>query len=136
MVLHKLVLIKNATAPKALEMNVRDAVSYGPFLIVNGKASYTRGNGGMGYAARTAIGQRSDGIVLLLVVDSNETRTKGASIVDLTEIMQNYGAINASALDGGTSSVMVENGKLISDPIDSTFTHKTRPIPTAFIVTK
>lgn len=131
---NKLVLLKNTTAEDAIEKGVRDAVSWGPFLIVNGKSAYSRGNGGMGYAARTAIGQREDGIVLFLVVDSNETRSKGASMVDLTEIMERYGAINAANLDGGTSSVMVENGILINDPIDSTFTHKTRPIATAFIV--
>ena len=56
----------------------------------------------------------------------------GADMDDLIRIMQRYGAYNASALDGGTSSVMVENYKVINDPIDSTGAHKTRPIATAF----
>ncbi len=133
---NKLVLLKNTTAKKALEMGVRDAVSWGPFLIVNGVSAYTKGNGGWGYAARTAIGQRADGIVLFLVVDSNANRTKGANMVDLTRIMENYGAINATNLDGGTSSVMVENGELINNPIDSTLSRQTRPIATSFIVTE
>ena len=147
---NKLVLIKNATAYKAKQMNVRDGVSWGPFLIVNGKKSFIKGNGGWGYAARTAIGQRSDGIILLLVVNSNSTRTKGASMVDLTEIMSNYGAVNAANLDGGTSTVMIlpkkealkyksdctDNYCYINDPIDSALRHKTRGIPTAIIVTK
>ncbi len=133
---NKLLLLKNTSADEALKMGIRDAVSWGPFLIVNGKAAFTKGNGGWGYAARTAIGQREDGIVLLLVVDSNASRSKGASMVDMTNIMKNYGAINAANLDGGTSSVMVENGKLINDPIDSTLAHQTRPIATSFIVTK
>ena len=147
---NKLVLIKNATAAKAKSMNVRDGVSWGPFLIVNGKKSFMKGNGGWGYAARTAIGQRSDGIILLLVVNSNSTRTKGADMVDLTEIMSNYGAINAANLDGGTSSVMVlpkneaikyrsdcnDNYCYINDPVDSALKHKTRGIPTTIIVTK
>ena len=132
----KLVLLKNTTASQALEMGVRDAVSWGPFLIVNGVSAYTSGNGGFGYAARTAIGQRADGIVLLLVVDSNANRSKGANMVDLTRIMENYGAMNAANLDGGTSSVMAINGELINDPIDSTLAHQTRPISTAFIVTE
>lgn len=133
---NKLVLLKNVTANEALAKGVRDAVSWGPFLIVNGKAAYTKGNGGWGYAARTAIGQRADGIVLLLVVDSNYNRTKGADMVDMTEIMQQYGAINASNLDGGTSSVMVVNGELISHPIDSALQNETRPIATSFVVTE
>lgn len=129
-----LVLLKKKNAKKALDLGVRDCVTMGPFLIVNGEAAFTKGNGGWGYAARTAIGQRADGIVLFLVVDSNETRSKGASMVDLTEIMQQYGAVNAANLDGGTSAVMVENGKLISDPIDSLLRHRTRPIADAFLV--
>lgn len=128
-----LVLYKNKSANEAKKLGIRDCVTAKPFLIVNGKAAITKGNGGWGYAARTAIGQREDGIVLLLVVDSNETRTKGASMKDLTDIMLRYGAINASALDGGTSSVMVENSKLISDPIDGSFNHRTRPIATSIL---
>ena len=148
-----LVLLKNTTAQQALDMGVRDAISWGPFLIVNGKPSFIRGNGGWGYAARSAIGQRADGIVLLLVIDSNATRTKGADMVDLAEIMQNYGAINAANLDGGTSSVMVmpkaiaqseynapckdyrnETYCAINDPIDGDLKHQTRPIADAWVV--
>lgn len=129
-----LVLRKYTDAYKLVEEGVRDAVTMGPFLIVNGKSSFMKGNGGWGYAARTAIGQRADGIVLFLVVDSNTTRTKGASMIDLAQIMERYGAVNAINLDGGTSSVMVEHGKLINDPIDSTGAHKTRGIPTIFMV--
>ena len=146
---NKLVLIKGATAQKALNMNVRDGVSWGPFLIVNGKKSFIKGNGGWGYAARTAIGQREDGIILLLVVDSNSTRTKGADMVDLTEIMSNYGAVNAANLDGGTSSVFVLPKKkslkyidscagdycYINDPVNANLVHKTRGIATSIVVT-
>ena len=131
---NQLVLLRNADGNEALDAGIRDAVTMGPFLIVNGKMANIKGNGGWGYAARTAIGQRADGIVLMLVVDSNEFRTKGASIKDLAEIMERYGAVNAANLDGGTSSAMVENGKLINDPIDSALRHKTRGIPTMFKV--
>ena len=133
---NKLLLLRNINANEALNMGIRDAVTMGPFLIVNGKTADIKGNGGWGYAARTAIGQRSDGIVLFLVVDSNEFRTKGASMKDLAEIMENYGAINVANLDGGTSSAIVENGELLNDPIDSALRHKTRGIPTIFKVVK
>lgn len=131
---NKLVLLRDADANDAIDMGIRDAVTMGPFLIVNGKMADIKGNGGWGYAARTAIGQRKDGIVLMLVVDSNEFRTKGASIKDLAEIMARYGAINAANLDGGTSSAMVVEGELINDPINSALEHKTRGIPTIFKV--
>ena len=55
---------------------------------------------------------------------------------DLIEVMQNYGAYNAANLDGGTSSVMVVDGKIINDPVDSSGAHKTRYISTGFILTK
>lgn len=143
-----LYLLKNTTAQQAIDMGIIDAVSWGPFLIVNGEASFIKGNGGWGYAARTAIGQREDGIVLFLVVDSNASRTNGADMVDLTEIMQNYGAVNAANLDGGTSSVMVLPKKqalkynsncsddycTINDPIDGALRHQTRAISDAFVV--
>ena len=133
---NRLVLLRDASAKDAIDYGIRDAVTMGPFLIVNGKMAEIRGNGGWGYAARTAIGQRKDGIVLMLVVDSNEFRTEGASIRDLAEIMQNYGAINAANLDGGTSSALVINNELINDPINSALEHKTRGIPTIFKVVK
>lgn len=131
---NRLVLLRDASAKEAVAYGLRDAVTMGPFLIVNGKMADIRGNGGWGYGARTAIGQRKDGIVLMLVVDSNEFRTQGASIRDLAEIMEKYGAVNAANLDGGTSSALVINNKLINDPINSALEHKTRGIPTIFKV--
>lgn len=127
-------LSKDLNAERALNQGITNAVTWGPFLIVNGKRSFIKGNGGWGYAARTAIGQRKDGIVLFLVVDSNLSRTAGADMVDLTDIMENYGAINAANLDGGTSSVMVEKGELISHPVDGSLRQQTRPIADSFIV--
>jgi exopolysaccharide biosynthesis protein len=129
-----LVLYKNKNAQELLNLGVRDCVTSIPFLIVNGVASFTKGNGGYGYAARTAIGQRKDGVTLILVVDSNETRTNGASMKDLTDIMLNYGAINAAALDGGTSTVMVEKGITISRPINASLRNVTRPVATGLVV--
>ena len=129
-----LMLSRGNTAEGLINKGARDCVTAGPFLIVNGKSSFTKGNGGWGYAARSAIGQREDGIILLLVVDTNATRSKGASMHDLTRIMENYGAVNASNLDGGTSSVMAINYEIINDPIDSTLAHRTRPVASSIIV--
>lgn len=119
---------------KAKSLGIRDAVTCGPFLIINGEKSEVVGNGGWGQAARTVIGQRKDGIILMLVLNGRNYSKGilGADMNDLIEIMERYGAYNAACLDGGTSSVMVENGEIINDPIDSTGKHKTRFIPTAF----
>ena len=57
-------LLGKMTAQEALNKGVRDAVTFGPFLIVNGKPSFIKGNGGWGTAARSAIGQRWYSIIL------------------------------------------------------------------------
>ncbi len=132
---NKLILAR-LTAAQAIKKGVRDAVTFGPFLIVNGKPSFIKGNGGWGQAPRTAIGQRKDGIVLFLVIDGRMVGRPGADMVDLTEIMKNYGAYNAANLDGGTSCGLVVKGKLINDPINSDGKHKTRMIATGFMVKK
>ena len=131
----KLVLEK-CSVSKAKALGIRDAVTFGPFLIVNGTPSKVLGNGGWGDAPRTVIGQRQDGIVLFLVLDGRRAGMMGADMDDLIEIMQRYGAYNAANLDGGTSSVLVVRNTIVNDPIDSTGAHKTRPISTGFILTK
>lgn len=148
-----LVLLKNKTAEEAIEMGVRDAISWGPFLVVNGEPSTVSGNGGWGGGARSAIGQRQDGTILFLQVGSNAYRTTGAGMEDLVEIMVRYGAYNAANLDGGTSSVLAlrreeainEWGATchdyftgyacpINDPINAAGTHMTRYISDAWVV--
>ncbi len=59
---------------RAIEFGIRDAVEFGPFLIVNGKSSFINGNGGYGVHPRTAIAQRKDGIVLFLVIDGRSLK--------------------------------------------------------------
>ena len=102
---------------EAINMGYRDAVEFGPFLIVNGKRSFVKGNGGWGIAPRTAIGQRKDGIVLFLVINGRLASSIGADMVDLTDIMENYGAYNAANLDGGSSSALIINQQIINTPV-------------------
>lgn len=128
--------LADVTATEAVSRGVRDAVEFGPFLIVNGKSSFIQGNGGYGIHPRTAIGQRQDGIVLFLVVDGRRVDSLGAGMKDLTDIMLKYGAYNAANLDGGNSSVMVINNKIVNRPIDWSNIEQTRPIATGFIVTE
>jgi len=132
---HKLFL-GDVSAQKAIEAGVRDAVEFGPFLVVNGKSSFIQGNGGYGIHPRTAIGQRKDGIVLFLVVDGRRVDSIGAGMKDLSDIMVKYGAYNAANLDGGNSSVLVINNKIVNRPINWSMQEVTRPIATGFIVTE
>lgn len=128
--------LANTTAENAVKNGVRDAVEFAPFLIVNGVPSFIKGNGGYGIHPRTAIGQRRDGIVLFLVIDGRRVDSLGSDMGDLTDIMQKYGAYNAANLDGGNSSVLVINNKIINRPINWSNLEETRPIATAFIVKK
>lgn len=105
------------TKEQAINAGLRDAVEFGPFLIINGKSAFVRGNGGWGIAPRSAIGQRKDGIVLFLVINGRLANSIGADMGDLTEIMENYGAVNAANLDGGSSSELVINQKIINTPV-------------------
>ena len=134
---NKLIMGK-MTAEEALNKGVRDAVEFGPFLIVNGQPSFIKGNGGWGTAPRTAIGQRQDGIVLFLVMDGRDYvhGIDGVGMVELTEIMMNYGAYNAANLDGGTSCGLVIDGKLTNQPVNGSGKKTTRAIPNAWIVTE
>lgn len=124
------------SAEEAIKIGIRDAVEFGPFLIINGEPSKVVGNGGYGLHPRTAIGQRKDGIVLFLVIDGRRVNCIGADMNDLIEIMERYGAYNAANLDGGNSSALIINNKIINHPINWSNQEETRPIADGFIVTK
>lgn len=123
-------VVGNMTAAHALAIGVRDAVSFGPALIVNGNPAGYSGIGS-GLNPRTAIGQREDGAVLLLVIEGRQTSSMGASMSDLIEVMLEYGAVNAANLDGGMSSSMVYEGEEI---ISNCQLRYPRKMPTAFVV--
>ena len=100
------------------KLNVSEAVSFGPALIVNGKPTIKEGDGGLGIAPRTAIGQKKDGTILMLTIDGRSIKSSGATLLDVQNILLEHGAYNASNLDGGSSSSMYYNGKLINNPCE------------------
>lgn len=116
---------------EAREMKIKDAVSFGPFLIVNGEPTIKTGNGGWGLQPRTAIGQKQDGTVLLLVIDGRQISSVGATLKEVQDIMLEYGAYNAANLDGGSSATMIYNGKLVNHPCGPA---GSRYLPSAFII--
>lgn len=104
------------SASSAIEHGIKNAVSFGPFLIVNGEPAKFKKGGGYGLRPRTAVGQRKDGTVLFIVIDGNSYGTEGIDMEELTDIFIRYGAYNAANLDGGGSSSLVINGKLVNEP--------------------
>lgn len=115
------------------KLGVTDAVTlpgYQP-LVVNGKGTYKGGHYGMN--PRTAIGQRQDGSILLLVLDGRRINMLGATLLDVQNIMLSKGAYTAATLDGGASTTMYYNGKVINNPCGSL---GERTVATAFYVEK
>jgi exopolysaccharide biosynthesis protein len=129
-----LILTKDDMQTALNKYNLKNAIEFGPFLIVNGKPSFIKGNGGWGIAPRTVIGQRSDGIVLFLIIDGRRIGySLGTDMVELTRIMTNYKAINAANLDGGLSTTLTIEKKLKNKP--AILSSEQRALPNAWIVT-
>ena len=122
---------------EALEQGIRWGVSFVTYdglsstLIVDGEVQYR--NLGSGINPRTAIGQREDGAMLLLVLDGRSISTLGATMQDICDIMLEHGAVTAGNLDGGSSSAMVYEGTLINNCASVV---GPRRMPTAFLVMK
>lgn len=123
-------IVGRMTAAAALEKGVQEAVSFGPVLIANGQPAPVAGTGG-GLNPRTAIGQRADGSVLLLVIDGRQSHSLGASYKDCQTVMLRYGAVNAANLDGGSSTLMIYEGKTVNYCASL---YGSREIPTSFLV--
>ena len=114
------------------DMKAMEGITFGPPLIVDGKKMITDGDGGWGVGPRTAIGQRKDGTVLFVVIDGRQPGySLGATLRDVQDVLYEKGAYIAANLDGGSSSTLYLNGKVVNKPADLL---GERMIPTAFIV--
>lgn len=111
-----------------------DANNHFVKLIINGEERQVSGNGS-GANPRTAIGQKADGTVLLLVTDGRGASGHlGATASDLIRIMKKYGAVNAANLDGGSSSTMYYNDKYEMTSVTFYYANSSWKIPTGFVV--
>ena len=118
------VLIVGRLKPNDIkEKKIKEALSFSPALIVNGESAKIKGTGGSGLNPRTVIAQRKDGIVLFLVVNGYGQKLSwkgrgGVYYSDLITILERYGAYNAINMDGGSSTTLVINHKLINSPCE------------------
>ena len=126
-------ILTKSRGKKALEEGVYNGVDFGPFLIVNGKSAEVSGNGGWGVHPRTVIGQRKDGIVVLLVIDGRSASSRGIDLNTAIDIMKRYDVYNAANLDGGSSTTLVVKGKIINNPTSTTSSGQ-RYLPVALVV--
>lgn len=126
------------------EMKIRDAVTFQEEasdvnnhfvqLIINNEAREMNG-AGSGLNPRTAIGQRADGAVLMFVTDGRgKSGHLGASSADLIEVMQEFEAVNAANLDGGSSSCMYYDGEYLMSSVTFYYSNSSWRLPAGFIV--
>lgn len=130
---HKLIT-RTLSAQEALDLGVQQAVTFGPTFLTDGRITYIPGTDNLNMLnPRTAIGQREDGTFLLLVIDGRGPSSFGAQYEDVVQIFQDYGAVNASNLDGGNSSVMIYDGEYIHYPVSM---YNSRNLPSVILVKK
>lgn len=110
--------------------DIQSGVCFGPVLVTNG---VPREQVFSGINPRTGIGQRSDGAILMLVIEGRKVSSLGATYQDMAEVFLSYGAVNACNLDGGSSSMMWYQGGYVNDCASVV---GIRPVPTAFLVLK
>lgn len=126
------------------DMKIRDAVTFQEEasdvnnhfvqLIINNETREVNGMGS-GLNPRTAIGQRADGSVLMFVTDGRgKSGHLGASSADLIEVMQEFDAVNAANLDGGSSSCMYYDGEYLMSSVTFYYDNSSWRLPAGFIV--
>ena len=107
---------------KSLLWDVDDAIHAGPVLMHNGEIRITTneevffGSSIPKIHPRTAAGYRKNGELVLLVIDGRQVNSRGVDLMELAIIMKDLDCIEAINLDGGGSSAMVVDGKLINRP--------------------
>lgn len=107
-------IVGQITADDVKKKNIQEAVSFLPTLIQDGKRGEFQ-DSTWGVAPRTAIGQKADGTIILVVIDGRQpTWSWGAKMSDLYNLFIDYGAVNAANLDGGSSTELFYNGKVIN----------------------
>ncbi|MEZ4641336.1 MAG: phosphodiester glycosidase family protein [Chloroflexota bacterium] len=97
------------------------AFSFGPGLIKDGEISVTSNSEvsrSKSSNPRTAIGMIDELHYVFVVSDGRTTQNEGLSLLELAEIMKELGCTEAYNLDGGGSSTMVFNGRVINNPTD------------------
>ena len=109
----------DVTVQELLDQGAWQAWSFGPGLLSDGEVTVgenTEVSRAMNSNPRTAIGQIDDNHYVFVVSDGRTDESKGLSLYELAEFMENLGCRTAYNLDGGGSSTMYFNGSVINNP--------------------
>ena len=100
--------------------NVTHIISGGPYLVKNGERFIDTKEQKLlaigGRNPRTAIGYTADNKLILVAVDGRENSSIGLTLNELSALMKELGCTNAMNLDGGGSTVMYVNGRIVNKP--------------------
>jgi len=102
--------------------NVRDAMQAGPVIVSNSRKNITSDEEVFFWSKipdihpRTAAGYTKDGKYIFLVVDGRQPNSRGVDLNELSIMMFDLDCVEAINLDGGGSSAIVVNGKLLNKP--------------------
>ena len=126
------------TTGKMAFTSVEDIVGGVPQLVKNGKVEVTWEQEKTTksfvetHHPRTAVAKLKDGKVLMITVDGRSEASGGISLYDLAAYLLELGAADAMNLDGGGSTTMFLNGKVVNHPSDK---EGERKVSDALIVT-
>ena len=102
----------------------RLVVGAGPLLLENGQINVRIREEAIapdiafGRAPRTGAGVTADGTVLLMVVDGRSQHSAGMTLKEFAQYLKRFGAVSAVNFDGGGSSEMVLDGRVMNRPSD------------------
>ncbi len=100
--------------------DVNHIISGGPYLVKNGEVfvdmSAQKLSSIGGRNPRTAIGYTKNNHLIMLTADGREGASVGLTLVELAQIMKEFGCVNAMNLDGGGSTVMYIQGEVVNKP--------------------
>lgn len=100
--------------------NVNHIISGGPYLVKDGAVyiDVTAQKLGAitGKNPRTAIGYTAQNEFIMVTVDGREQASVGMTLGELARMMKSFGCVNAMNLDGGGSSVMYVQGRVVNNP--------------------
>lgn len=102
--------------------DVRDALHAGPVLISDGEIDLNIEDEVFfntpvaGVQPRSAIGYTKDQHLVLMVVDGRQAESRGVYLEELALMMSEFNCIEALNLDGGGSSAMVADSRLLNRP--------------------
>ena len=107
------------TAEEIWDSGAEDIFSFGPGLVIDGEISVVEGEEvkrAQVTNPRTAFGVISPLHYLFVVSDGRTDESVGLSLLELAHLMKDLGCVTAYNLDGGGSSTMWFNGKVLNHP--------------------